>query len=314
MSVYIEIAQNRLNEFMAEHKASANEMDSVFGLRPGCTALVLAGGSNASLYAENIVMELTEDAPAITKLNALRGKVNAEGRDSALGCITTEQEKQESEKQESAEKKEEQSAANNSSETKEADSIQEKAIRLAEDMKDYMKCSWPQFEELLGFKRQEITNARYAHKNSETIGFKLSEKKALRIVRIIEAYNASLDVPSDGTNHPEINPVSESADTESSTGKVSVDTSGEEKENLTQEDAQAESDVYTPSLDDMKTILRTAMESEQRAKRLARKMVEDAFGMELDELLDLKPQIEMMIICKRNNIGCKVVPDSVQVS
>lgn len=495
MSVYIEIAQRRLNEFMIEHKASVNEMDKVFGLRPGCTAAVLAGGSKASLYAENIVMELTEDRLAITKLNALRGippeagtqeagrhkAADETGQDQAQQienaiasakarlntniaglCRALKKGKsylanskataldgmQRPEKTAeivaslnalTAASEEEQPPVAESSETKTGDgeTIQDKAIRRVKELKIILKLPWPVISINLGYDSKTfVGNAISRHKTGdfseeaaktmlkaiEKVERKMGlsqassdkkdaividsafKRKAVRALRdfkeelngtwddVAEALNSvggdrefkggaltvviapkspmsdeyandilhavnnydqdihgkqilatgdsnDCDNPGDGTNHPEIKTESDepesgtkkelaSTKNEESTEKVSSDTESstpeemgtesdifhENSHQLSEEHSHTEAAAYAPGLEELAAILKATVESDQRAKALARKIVEDAFGMELDELVELKPQIEMMVVCKRNGIGCSVVPESVRVS
>lgn len=52
---------------------------------------------------------------------------------------------------------------------------------------------------------------------------------------------------------------------------------------------------------------------QEEIQKAARALLEESLGIDHDGVIALKPQIELLAVCKRNGIGCHVVPDSVSV-
>lgn len=72
---------------------------------------------------------------------------------------------------------------------------------------------------------------------------------------------------------------------------------------LDHDDAETEERLYIPTAAGIEAVLRS----------MAVRHLEDELGIDIDELRDLKPQIEMLVVARRNHIPARVVVDPVEI-
>jgi len=325
MSPYIELAQKRLKEFMAANNAKPAEMDKVFRLSKGTVRDVLRNkGISGSLHGENIMRELGADGHALDKLNAVRGnQKHAETPKRPDAFLPTAPGNVAAHK----------AADANPGTGKESARDKVAMVSRLKKFKTDHALSWADVTECLN-----AAGVREFKQNAISVAIAPSNKMPQATVDVysraieyaethfddfspLETNPAETKAPepkqaNDGvrkspTEYLDESPEETEPGEKSAGGGAEIDPAVEEE--LSADDSESEANAYAPTVADLADACSKIMASDFYARHMGRKLVEDAFGMGFDELIELKPQIEMMVVCKRNSIGCRVVPDSVQV-